>query len=112
MKLLITLLVTLGISMGSYGAFETGSDLLSNCESEANVHRTACLGYVWGVVDTYQTVMKHGFMPATICIPNQVTVGQQTEVVVKYLNEHPEDLHYRATGEVYSAIKEAYPCKD
>lgn len=110
MKLLITLLVTLGISMGSYGSFMTGAQLLERCESEG-YKEAVCLGYIQGVADAFESLMKLGLMTETICIPNQVTVGQLTKVVVKCLNEHPEELHYRADGEVYLAYAEAFPCE-
>ena len=112
MKLLITLLVTLGISMGSYGVFKTGGMLLEECESEDAIDKAICIGFVTGVADTFNSVMGLELMPKTFCIPEQVTVGQLYKVVVKHLNEHPEDLHYRADNGVYMASIEAFPCKD
>ena len=111
MKLLITLLVTLGISMGSYGAYMTAAQLLERCESVANVDKAVCLGYVQGAVDTFESVMSLGAWPKNFCIPQQVTLVQLSKVLVKYLNEHPEDLHYMADNEVHMAFMKAFPCE-
>ncbi|MBI5463130.1 MAG: hypothetical protein HY941_13170 [Gammaproteobacteria bacterium] len=32
-------------------------------------------------------------------------------VVIKYLRDHPEQLHYVASSEVMVALSEAFPCK-
>jgi len=54
MKLLITLLVSLGISMGSYSGYRLiGSELLMYCKSEQSGGRTECHAFIMGVVDTH-----------------------------------------------------------
>ena len=110
MKLLITLLVTLGISMGSYGGFKTGGEVLQTCEDESDIMIVSCIDYLMGVADTFSLVMKTSHVAKVICIPPKVNGGQLSKVVVKYLNEHPEDLHYTAAGEVFYAYREAFPC--
>jgi hypothetical protein len=34
------------------------------------------------------------------------------QVVMKYLDSHPEKLHVLATNLILVALREAYPCKD
>ena len=44
------------------------------------------------------------------CIPNRVTDRQTTDVVVRYLKEHPEQRHYAAANLVAETLAEAFPC--
>ena len=112
MKLLITLLVTLGISMGSYGGFKTGGEVLQTCEDESDMMIVGCIEYLVGVADGFKALMETNHVPKVICIPPKVNGGQLSKVVVKYLNEHPEDLHYAAAGEVFAAYIKAFPCEE
>jgi hypothetical protein len=45
------------------------------------------------------------------CIPEGVTTGQIVAVVVKYADEHPQDMHLEFAEVVASALVEAWPCK-
>lgn len=59
--------------------------------------------YISGVFDTYSGP------PA--CIPEQVSVNQIVAIFNKYLNSHPEEWHFMASGLVYLSIFDAFPCK-
>ena len=59
-------------------------------------------GYVLGVLDLTQD---------RLCIAERVTMGQVLEVVRKYLKDHPEELHLRASDLVIKALQTAWPCK-
>lgn len=83
----------------TYFSFYNGNDLLANSEAVFQ-------GYVVGIVDSLQ---KAG--SSSVCMPARVTVGQVTAVAKKYLNDHPEDLHYSAAGLVTYALQKAFPCK-
>jgi hypothetical protein len=45
------------------------------------------------------------------CIPNDVTMGQKVAVVVKHIDEHPEEMHLYFTVLAYEALLRAWPCK-
>ena len=60
------------------------------------------MGYVLGVHET---------LPI-FCIPAGVTNRQITEVVSKYLKDHPEKLHLNASDLVIDAIQTAWPCDE
>jgi hypothetical protein len=91
----------------------TGIDLLKQCENNTPI----CNGFVVGVVDTSQLI-KNG---ATIdeislggshwCLPAGVTWEQDRLILVKWLKDHPENLHYAAPSLVAAAYAEAFPCK-
>jgi hypothetical protein len=45
------------------------------------------------------------------CIPKSVTMGQMIAVVVKYVDEHPEDMHSEFLFLAHEALLTAWPCK-
>ena len=60
------------------------------------------VGYVLGVKE--ETLSK-------LCIPEGVIHGQSLDVIKKYLNDHPEELHLPASDLVLKVIQTAWPCK-
>ena len=47
----------------------------------------------------------------SICQPDGVTRSQNADVFVKYLNNHPGELHLGGAELVVLALSEAFPCK-
>lgn len=45
-----------------------------------------------------------------ICTPDGVTATQKKDIVVRYLQVHPEERHYNAASTVWAAFKVAFPC--
>ena len=45
------------------------------------------------------------------CAPNDVTLGQRVAVVVKYVDEHPEDMDLKFFRLAHEALLKAWPCK-
>ena len=103
----LVLLVFLGLVAGQAQAGEgrlNGSGLLEYCSGpESGFGHGVCGGYVTGVHDLQGKPL--------FCTPLDVTNGQLQLVVKKWLQEHPEKLHYTASGLVVEAFKEAFPCK-
>jgi hypothetical protein len=90
----------------SQGAFYTGNKLFERCgASRDTADYTGCLGYVAGVVDALHMMENSG-----VCPPQGSTVGQTVDVVMKYLRDHPEARHHAAAGEVFLALRQAFPC--
>ena len=44
------------------------------------------------------------------CIPNNVTQGQVLDVIVKFLEDHPQNRHQNATVLISVALRDAFPC--
>lgn len=121
----IVLLAFLALMAGqaqAIGVFMTGSKILENCEgagspadfgSPADVGRWAtCHGYVAGIHDIAAELFDERAPP--YCMPSGeagVTMFQLALVVHQWLREHPEELHKSASGLVWRAFKEAFPCK-
>lgn len=81
-----------------------GDELLAQCLSGPdNPKSFYCLGYVSGVVETPSDI---------ICLPQQgIEGGQLRDVVVKYLEAHPEMRRLPAAMLVQVALASAFPCK-
>ena len=114
----VTLLVTLGISMGSYGAkvieggfYKSGNQLIENCDDESVYGRTACLNYILGIAEAHTTLKAWG-EANVMCIPETVTGGQLMAVSLKYMRSVPEILHLGAGSHVLNALLVAFPCRD
>jgi hypothetical protein len=60
-----------------------------------------CRGIVEGVSDASPKV----------CPPKDSTYGQSDRVVVKYLQDHPEELHMKNSTLVETALAKAFPCR-
>ena len=92
----------------------TGNGLLGSCQfsvkdTEDRNHNENtfeawrdgfCVGLVAGV----------GYASPHVCPDENVTSGQEKRVVLKYLQDHPEELHLEATVLVEKALAKAFPC--
>jgi Rap1a immunity proteins len=103
-------------------AFLTGQKLLGYCSqavksfdddktvdiAEANL----CIGYVAGALDMERNIvaLSKTWTPH-VCYPKNGTVEQAVRVVVKYLRDNPEGLHYSAGSTIWVALMKAFPCK-
>jgi hypothetical protein len=93
------------------GAYFNGSLLNKYCLSESSYEKGMCLGYVVGVVDSFNTTNPIKTSKKIICIPPAVTSGQLVLVLKKSMQEHPETLHLPASAHTLSALTAAFPCK-
>jgi hypothetical protein len=123
---LIVCAVAVGASPYCAHAQNTGNELLQNCQAALSMPGTPeghsqmveaermkgmnCFGYVRGVWDTFSLYEAAGYPPLA-CIPQEATVGELVRVIVKYLNDHPNQLHEPDNVSLFKALKEAYPCK-
>ena len=88
----------------------SGYELLSHCEASIDtgpMYRGYCYGFIDGVAALLRREPIH-----TVCAPSGVTSGQLTDIIVKYLRDHPAKRHYEASSLVGLALMEAFPCKD
>jgi len=87
----------------SVSYLETGNMLYVDCST--SMGRTACINYVIGVTDALSLL-------GAICTPEHSTARQAIDVVVKYLQAHPEQRPLSAAMQVRGALQEAFPCKE
>jgi len=99
------------LSAQSQAGYYSGSDLLQRCESDSNAAYNTCVGYIVGMVDYQEALVFWSNLDEPVfCEPMDAKSGQLVKVVTKYLNEHPENLHLSASGEVTNALVTAFPC--
>jgi hypothetical protein len=111
MKKILMLLAIMLFTECSY-AFYTGNDLakwMVEYEKSVNDNLDSAFmagqnaGYVDGISDSTSGIIW--------CNPGNVTNGQVSKIVSKYLHNNPEKLHLYAYSLVTQALKEALPCK-
>jgi len=71
-----------------------------------------CYGYVKGVQATVEMWQSLGPVEFLYCVPEEAEVSQRVRVVVKYLEDNPEWLHFQASYLVQSAFRIAFPCAE
>ncbi|WP_157959632.1 Rap1a/Tai family immunity protein [Devosia submarina] len=110
MKRIISLLLLVAMTQTSYGAsrvtaFMDGNELFEACQ----VQDQSCPGYIIGVADALEMVAPH---LANICRPQGVTAQQIADVLMEWLDEHPEERHRPAAKLTGLAFAEAWPCTE
>jgi hypothetical protein len=131
MKKLLLVLIALTASACASTPYKDGNDLLQQCKvavrfidepknetTEAVGEGYYCIGLVRGVLDTVDVwqfadkALKNKVSPGRPCLPEESLKNiQAVRIVVKWLNEHPEQLHNGASLLVLVALRDAFPCK-
>jgi hypothetical protein len=95
--------------------FETGNSLKTECDgsdvgtSDESYLLGQCIGYVAGIADVMSA--DNDVNGYRACIPTDgVTEAQLRDVVMRFLNAHPETRHLLAAGLVAQALQEAFAC--
>ena len=91
--------------------FVDGNLLYSWCTTAGTELR--CFSYVEGVWDMIDIYQRENALRTAICVPAGVgvTSRQLRDAAVKYLEQHPANRHYAASSLVWSALKDAWPCR-
>jgi hypothetical protein len=91
--------------------------LFEDCSAAQNsVEFTRCLAYIAGAADmigSFQLFKSDSNKPlfgARICIPMKATRGQLTDVVIKYMKDHPESRADGASLIVMRALVQVWKC--
>lgn len=92
-----------------------GNTLLHNCPDETQRNPSSiigpawCYGYLKGIAEMQMVIQETPRLIA-YCVPEGVTMSQIKSIVLKYVQDHPEDLHYPSIGLVIVALNKAFPC--
>jgi hypothetical protein len=100
-----------------------GNKLLESCEAAIATQQLAdasqmfgagfCLGLMQGIGrmnDFYEAASLNG--TALFCRPPGANNGQSARIVLKYLRDHPEELHKEDFVLTVAALRDAFPCKN
>ena len=99
------------LSAQSQAGYQTGNELLLQCESDSQVELALCAGYIMALNDYQEVLVRWSDLDEPyFCKPKGATSGQLIKVVTKWLNEHPEHLHLVASSLAANAMNEAFPC--
>lgn len=116
MKTIHALAASVALSFSLSARAMTGNELKKICDFLLSENRSAhqfesgqCGGYVRGVLDAYRIAFILNHQPEPYCISNDVTYGQQINIVTRYLNDHPEIRHFDAALLVTTAATDAFP---
>jgi hypothetical protein len=89
-----------------------GHDLLRLCTSRTGSSElNFCFGYIEGIRDGLVWLAAAQKSKPSVAISERVTKEQLTNVIVKYVNEHPERRDRAAGLLVLIALKQAFPPK-
>ena len=87
--------------------FYSGNQLFDYCEGAAK-DKAHCIGYTTGIVDALASGPIYGW---EACVPEKVSQAQVRDIVVKYLQDNPQDRHYSAAAIAAKALSIAFPCQ-
>lgn len=108
----------------------TGNMLLDACTAPNDLAKAGfCTGYVLALNEGLRFGVAYAAITAGIqpenasdlnqfsegilryCLFGTVEIGQMSDVIVKYLQEHPETRHETARYLSLTALQEAFPCQ-
>lgn len=101
--------------------FESGNEFLAQCSAPQTLG--PCRAYVAGALGVMLITGPEGKSSvvlrksdredvtlSTFCQPDGLTVNQAHSMVMKYIEETPEDRHISMPFLIYAAFIEAFPC--
>ncbi len=106
-ELVALVLVSAAANAPATADWMSGNELKESCHSEGQYGRGACLGFTSAVAGIVDTETIYGWRA---CIPDGVTRGQLRDIMVKFLDDHPEKLHHSAASLAARAYEEVFPC--
>ena len=103
------------MSMAVSGAALTGNDLLPACRDFINrkfdkdpLNQGECIGVIQALVFA---APNQPFQTSRSCVPENVTVKQATTVIVRWLEQRPQDWHKPFFALVLFALHDTWPCQ-
>ena len=98
------LMVAVSSNVHAEFAYLDGSKLKTRLNNENDpVPYVLALGYVLGIHDAFSGI--------SICDPSTAKADQLAAIVIKYLSDHPQELHKSGSDLVRKALSSAFPCK-
>jgi hypothetical protein len=85
------------------GKFLTGNDLYESCNGDSRAG-SYCAGYITGTVDVWLADDR-------LCLPGGASNKQAVDLVIAYLERHPERRHYTAESLGFDALNQHFGCQ-
>ena len=119
-RLLRVAAVTALLPVHAYAADPSANRLLPGCKLIVSpptgltyaqaVAAGECLGMMHGMIETLPILEQLQLAERTICVPERVTNGQLAQVVIKYIEANPANMHRSFVAQAFMAFLEAWPC--
>jgi hypothetical protein len=108
MKWLTGLLVVFVMSTSARAEVNpnSGNWWVEPCKREGSA---ICTGFVAGMVQM-NAMLTFVYHRPLWCLPNDVTIGQASKVIVRFLDDHPDQLHRPFVGLATDALITSFPC--
>ena len=104
--LLVVAALTPATGQASWRGWVDGNMLYSDCKTDT----FACLRFIQGVIDAHSFYRMAYLFTKGFCTPSNVSDQQLIDVVVEYLNKHPQGRHRSGVEQVHHALNGAFPC--
>ena len=108
-RALLVALVLLGATSSAMAAATSATSSGVGCRAanERSAIDRVDAGFCSGIVEgTMWSLPGWG----VVCLPKGVTTGQGLKVLIKYMEDHPEELHDRTAELAFRAFVKAWPC--
>ena len=126
MRLILVVLAIFFLStFSAQSNVESADELLRSCEDFLGAYRPSGVGFTlqpesrsvyecWGYINAIMQLSArtdHGRTPTGACPTPATSALNIIEVVVAFLQKHPEALHERAGVEAIHSLRQAFPCE-
>jgi hypothetical protein len=92
-------------------AYRTAETLLKDCQSDAPVMRSMCLGYLAAISDAVESDQDAGTLPRKVCDPATISLEDYRLALIGFLRDRPQLLGRSSSEVVSAAYAQAWPCK-
>ncbi len=86
--------------------------MLNTCQSADDVLQIACGSFIKGLVEGSTGALGRGGHPQLFCPPDGATIGQDRDIIVRWLIDNPQWRHLPAAAVSMKALSRAFPCAD
>jgi Rap1a immunity proteins len=86
----------------------TGEDLANACHSRSE----QCQAYLSGCLDSRESFLEwHYLIESMYCVKDSLSLDRARDIFLRYVQDHPQQLHERAPTLLFTALTEALPCR-
>jgi len=108
-RTLLVALALLGATSSAMAAATSATSSGVGCRAanERSAIDRVDAGFCSGIVEGTMWSLQ---IAKLVCLPNGVTLGQGLKVLVKYMDDHPEELYEKTAELAARAFVKAWPC--
>lgn len=88
----------------------TANEFLQWCDGPTR-NKSLAQGFVAGVSDGFHVLRTVYPNEVPLCLPNNIPLGQLTDIVCVHIQNNPKERHYSASINAFKALIDAFPCK-